>query len=231
MREDLVSVIMPAYNAAQTIEKSIDSVLAQTYKNWELIIVDDVSGDNTVEVVQKYLGDQRIRLHVNEKNSRAAVSVMLSPSLLTVNPADFARVIMCARAVGGGSLFAESVIFISSVSSRLIFSTSSGDIPAIAQRMSSEIVPSDRLVYPSEFPDILSSTAPRRCSSASRAKASAKTVAPTLSLLLIPYRLFEMLPFIRCLLYIVTLLLPSGRFPAENQSTKRYLSSHRLHRV
>lgn len=70
---DLVSIIMPSYNTAKFIEETIDSVLAQTYTNWELIIVDDCSTDNTDEVVAKYT-DSRIRYLKNEKNSGAAVS-------------------------------------------------------------------------------------------------------------------------------------------------------------
>lgn len=71
---DSVSIIMPSYNTAQYISHSIDSVLAQTYSNWELIIVDDCSTDDTDVVVQSYLKDSRIRYLKNEKNSGAAVS-------------------------------------------------------------------------------------------------------------------------------------------------------------
>ena len=70
----LVSIIMPSYNTAQFIEETIASVLAQTYENWELIIVDDCSNDNTDEVVGRYLDDRRIRYLKNKKNSGAAVS-------------------------------------------------------------------------------------------------------------------------------------------------------------
>lgn len=70
---ELVSIIMPSYNTAQYIKASIDSVIAQTYANWELIIVDDCSVDNTDEVVASY-SDERIRYFKNEKNSGAAVS-------------------------------------------------------------------------------------------------------------------------------------------------------------
>lgn len=71
---DLVSIIMPSYNTARFIEETIDSVIAQTYTNWELIIVDDCSTDNTDDVVSKYLEDSRIRYIKNESNSGAAVS-------------------------------------------------------------------------------------------------------------------------------------------------------------
>lgn len=71
---NLVSIIMPSYNTAQYIEKTIKSVLDQTYTNWELIIVDDCSTDNTDEVVKNYLTDKRIKYLKNEQNSGAAVS-------------------------------------------------------------------------------------------------------------------------------------------------------------
>lgn len=71
---ELVSIIMPSYNTGKYIAESIRSVQQQTYENWELIIVDDCSTDNTNEVVKPYLKDQRIRYLKNEKNSGAAVS-------------------------------------------------------------------------------------------------------------------------------------------------------------
>lgn len=71
--EGLVSVIMPSYNTAQYIKESIQSVLNQTYTNWELIIVDDCSTDNTDEVVS-IINDSRIRYFKNKKNSGAAIS-------------------------------------------------------------------------------------------------------------------------------------------------------------
>lgn len=70
----LVSIIMPSYNTASFIAESIQSVLAQSYKDWELIIVDDCSPDNTDDVVRPYLSDERIRYLKNKKNSGAAVS-------------------------------------------------------------------------------------------------------------------------------------------------------------
>ena len=70
----LVSIIMPSYNTASFIAESIQSVLAQSYKDWELIIVDDCSPDNTDEIVKPYLSDERIKYLKNEKNSGAAVS-------------------------------------------------------------------------------------------------------------------------------------------------------------
>jgi glycosyltransferase involved in cell wall biosynthesis len=71
---DLVSIIMPSYDTAKYIDKAIDSVLKQTYTNWELIIVDDCSPDNTDDIVKPYLSDERIKYYKNEKNSGAAMS-------------------------------------------------------------------------------------------------------------------------------------------------------------
>ena len=71
---DLVSVIMPSYNTAEYIAESIKSVQTQSYDNWELIIVDDCSTDNTDEVVSAFLSDKRIRYLKNSMNSGAAIS-------------------------------------------------------------------------------------------------------------------------------------------------------------
>lgn len=65
----LVSVLMTAYNREKYIAEAIESVLASTYPNFELIIVDDGSTDDTVEIIKGYLkNDQRIQLHINENN-------------------------------------------------------------------------------------------------------------------------------------------------------------------
>lgn len=73
MEEKLVSIIMPSYNTGKFIKKTINSVIAQTYSNWELIIVDDCSTDNTDEIV-KSINDNRIIYLKNETNSGAAIS-------------------------------------------------------------------------------------------------------------------------------------------------------------
>ena len=70
---ELVSVIMPSYNTGNYIAESIQSVQSQTYSNWELIIVDDCSTDNTDAVIAQF-DDPRIHFLKNEKNSGAAVS-------------------------------------------------------------------------------------------------------------------------------------------------------------
>ena len=71
--DDLVSIIMPSYNAKQYIKEAINSVISQTYQNWELIIVDDCSSDKTVDIIQTFK-EPRIRLFQNKKNSGAAIS-------------------------------------------------------------------------------------------------------------------------------------------------------------
>lgn len=64
-----VSVLMTAFNREQFIGEAIESVLASTYSNWELIIVDDKSKDKTVEIARAYEDkDERIKVYVNEKN-------------------------------------------------------------------------------------------------------------------------------------------------------------------
>jgi len=75
MNKDLVSIITPSFNSAKFIKECIDSVLSQTYKNWEMIIVDDVSSDNSNEIIEEYIKkDNRIRLIKLEKNSGPAVT-------------------------------------------------------------------------------------------------------------------------------------------------------------
>ena len=69
----LVSIIMPSFNTASYIKESVQSVINQTYTNWELIIVDDCSTDNTDEILAQ-IEDNRIRYLKNERNSGAAVS-------------------------------------------------------------------------------------------------------------------------------------------------------------
>lgn len=66
----LISIIMAAYNAEKTIEQAINSVLSQTYTNFELLVVNDCSKDRTVELVKDIVAkDSRVRLISNVKNS------------------------------------------------------------------------------------------------------------------------------------------------------------------
>ncbi|MFC4739536.1 glycosyltransferase family 2 protein [Flavobacterium ponti] len=64
MKNPLISIIIPAYNRAQLIRETLDSILAQTYENWECIIVDDGSTDNTEEVLKEYqASDNRFQFY------------------------------------------------------------------------------------------------------------------------------------------------------------------------
>lgn len=66
-----VSIVLPTYNGERYIEEAIQSVLAQTYQNWELIIVDDCSTDKTAEIVQRYAQkDSRIQVIHNKENQK-----------------------------------------------------------------------------------------------------------------------------------------------------------------
>ena len=64
----LVSVITASFNSEAVIADAIHSVLGQTFSDWEMIIVDDGSTDATVKVVEKFLGDKRIKLHRHSVN-------------------------------------------------------------------------------------------------------------------------------------------------------------------
>ena len=68
MTTELVSIIMPAYNTEKYIAMSVDSVINQTYTNWEIVIVDDCSTDNTFEIASEY-EDARIRVYKRTSNS------------------------------------------------------------------------------------------------------------------------------------------------------------------
>ena len=64
-----ISIIMPVFNGEKTISNSIQSVLNQTYKNWELILIDDGSSDQTISIIQSYIHqDSRIIFLQNRQN-------------------------------------------------------------------------------------------------------------------------------------------------------------------
>lgn len=72
---DLVSIVVPVYNAAQFLDETIATTQNQTYKNWEMILVDDCSTDNSIEIIKKYQKDDtRIKLYQNKTNSYAAIT-------------------------------------------------------------------------------------------------------------------------------------------------------------
>lgn len=72
---------MPSYNVEKFIEESINSVLAQTYQNWELLITDDVSKDNTVSIVKKYAKNEP-RIHLVEKTNNGGAGQARNDSIL-----------------------------------------------------------------------------------------------------------------------------------------------------
>ena len=68
-----VSIILPTYNASKTIDRCIESIINQTYKQWELICCDDCSTDNSFDILKKWeKKDNRIKVLKNEKNQKAA---------------------------------------------------------------------------------------------------------------------------------------------------------------
>lgn len=73
MEKPKVSVIMPIYNAERFVEAAITSITAQTYKNFEIVLVDDCSIDNTMEVIKR-IKDDRIKIIHNKKNQGIAYS-------------------------------------------------------------------------------------------------------------------------------------------------------------
>lgn len=75
MNKDLVSIIVPVYNAERFISDTINSVINQSYNNWELILVNDCSNDKSENIIKSYSEkDKRINLINNSVNSKAAIS-------------------------------------------------------------------------------------------------------------------------------------------------------------
>ena len=72
--EPLVSIIVPTYNSEKYILETIESVKQQTYKNWELIIIDDCSKDKTQEILENEKRDKRIKIINLTKNSGAGIA-------------------------------------------------------------------------------------------------------------------------------------------------------------
>lgn len=73
--KELVSIITPCHNSEKFIKKTIESVLSQTYENWEMIIVDDVSSDKSYEIAKEYANkDKRINAIRLKQNSGPAVA-------------------------------------------------------------------------------------------------------------------------------------------------------------
>lgn len=71
----LISIVTPSYNSSNYILKTIESVLIQTYEDWELIIVDDCSTDSSCEIIQSFIdSDSRIKLIKQDQNGGAAAA-------------------------------------------------------------------------------------------------------------------------------------------------------------
>ena len=71
----LLTVLMPVYNAEEFLAESIGSVLKQTYYNFELLILDDTSTDNSLKIIKDYAKeDKRIKVLVNNENQKTAKS-------------------------------------------------------------------------------------------------------------------------------------------------------------
>ena len=67
----LISIVLPIYNGEKYMRQSIDSIIGQTYQNWELLIVDDSSTDGTAAIAAEYVQkDSRIQYYKNPQNMR-----------------------------------------------------------------------------------------------------------------------------------------------------------------
>src|SRR5690606_24842253 len=89
---DLISVLMPAYNAERFVGEAIKSILSQTYPHWELLACDDASTDDTWRELNMF-SDRRIKLFRNASNQGKAKTVnelykTASGNLITVHDAD-----------------------------------------------------------------------------------------------------------------------------------------------
>lgn len=70
--DELISIIIPVYNAEEFIEDTINNIKIQTYEKWELLLVNDCSTDNSVSIIERYLKDARIKLiNLNENSGPA----------------------------------------------------------------------------------------------------------------------------------------------------------------
>ena len=73
--DNLVSIITPIYNSEKYITETIESIQAQTYTNWELLITDDCSTDQSIDIIKSHQkNDNRIRLFLLDKNQGAGVA-------------------------------------------------------------------------------------------------------------------------------------------------------------
>ena len=63
-----ISVLMSCYNSEKTVQKSIESIISQSFQDYELIIIDDGSNDGTEEILNKYEKEEKIKIFTNKKN-------------------------------------------------------------------------------------------------------------------------------------------------------------------
>ncbi|CAE6880862.1 glycosyltransferase family 2 protein [Vibrio alginolyticus] len=82
--KEKVSIVMPTYNVSEFLEETVNSVINQSYSNWELIVVDDCSNDDTPELIKKLAEvDSRIRYYLSSKNQGAGITRNKALSLAT----------------------------------------------------------------------------------------------------------------------------------------------------
>ena len=79
MNNPAISIVMPMYNSANYIQNSIQSILSQTFRDFELLIIDDGSVDNSIELVCK-ISDSRIKLHQNKHDFIGSLNLGLNLS-------------------------------------------------------------------------------------------------------------------------------------------------------
>ncbi len=84
-KEPLVSVLLPVYNNSKDVVNAIESVIKQTYSNWELILIDDCSTDNTLFVISDYLSDKKINVKLFKNNKNLGVYSSLNEGLIRSN--------------------------------------------------------------------------------------------------------------------------------------------------
>ena len=90
-----ISIITASYNCADTIGNTIDSVLNQTYQEWELIIVDDGSKDNSVNIIKSYCEkDERIKLYIHKNHKNLGLKKTIQYALTKVN-SDWVHFLEC----------------------------------------------------------------------------------------------------------------------------------------
>lgn len=94
MNEDLISIIVPIYNAENNLDKCIESILSQTYKKLEIILINDGSTDKSAEICLKYLTDKRVKLINNHnmglsKSRQAGIELSNGKYLCTIDADDF----------------------------------------------------------------------------------------------------------------------------------------------